>query len=231
MSVFGQENKSHRVFRKGFMQGIRGWESKYQEVWKYRDRREDDPQLTAQGADSFLEATGRAPSAACSLRLGCRQGPEDDASALPPSSNPTTGPCLGGIQPGPAGPGLWETEFSTFVNLAAGGSLDKQALSRTKTVSGTYLSGLSFLHLQNKNEATDIIRWLQTFYTCCVHSTVSVIDNLYSEAWRIEEKNAKLHSEEPQWPHPIRHMAKSSDSGAKITEIQNWPCYLPAGAL
>lgn len=74
MSVFGQENKSHQIFRKGFTQGIRGWESKYQEVWKYRDRREDGPQLTARGADSFLEATGRAPSAACSLRLGSAAG-------------------------------------------------------------------------------------------------------------------------------------------------------------
>lgn len=95
--------------------------------------------------------------------------------------------------PGPAGPGLWETEFSDFVNLVAGGSLDKQALSRTKIVSGTHFSGLSFLHLQSKNETTDTMRWFQTFYMCCTHSTVSVIGNLYSEVWSIEE-NAKLHS-------------------------------------
>lgn len=126
-------------------------------------------------------------------RLGCRLRPEDDASASLPSSSPTAGPCLGGIQLGPAGPGLWETKFSDFVNLAAGGSLDKQALSRTKTVSGTHLSGLFFLHLQHKDETTNVIRWLQRFYLCCVHSTDSVIDNLYSDVWSIEE-NAKLHS-------------------------------------
>lgn len=42
VSVWSGKQKPSLVFRKDFTQGIRGWESKYQEVWKYRDCREAD---------------------------------------------------------------------------------------------------------------------------------------------------------------------------------------------
>ena len=56
------------------MQGIRDWEGKYQEVWKYRDCRKltTADSLTGVGVvihRSLLEATNRAPPAAYSLRL------------------------------------------------------------------------------------------------------------------------------------------------------------------